>query len=177
MRALVAGIGDVFRGDDGFGCSVVRALAGRRLAGGGNVVDVIDFGLRGLELVYALCQGYGLAVLVDTAELGGVPGDLFLIEPELDGACPDAVPAASLLTHGVNPVRVLRSVAALGCRPPRVLLLACQPDRPAGDGGRVGLSTAVAAAVAPAAAEVEAAIEAALRSKPFPARQSARLAI
>ena len=76
---LVAGIGNIFHGDDGFGVAVAQQLAGRGLPPG---VRVVDFGIRGLDLVYALLDGYSAAILIDAVERGDPPGTLSVIEPE-----------------------------------------------------------------------------------------------
>src|SRR5215212_3105672 len=108
---LVAGIGNIFLGDDGFGVEVVRRLSGRTLPEG---VEVVDFGIRGMDLAYALQEDYDLVVFVDATPRGGEPGTVYLIEPEIeeDGA-------VSLDTHGMDPVKVIRLSRALGvgCEP------------------------------------------------------------
>ncbi len=119
-RILVAGIGNIFLGDDGFGVAVARRLALRTLPGG---VDVADFGIRGMDLAYALQRDYDAVVFVDTAPRGEVPGTLSVIEPELD---PDEL---SIDTHGMDPVRVLGLARALGRVPSRMLVVACEPER------------------------------------------------
>ena len=85
-RVLIACIGNIFLGDDGFGVEVARRLANRRLAGRRSAgptlpddVRVVDFGIRGLDLVYALLDGYETAILVDATPRGGEPGTLYLI--------------------------------------------------------------------------------------------------
>jgi len=117
MRILVAGIGNVFLGDDGFGPAVTGRLAGSALPAG---VEVEDFGIRGMDLAYAL-QGYDTAILVDAVPRGSAPGTVYLIEPELD---PDE---AAIDTHGMNPVKVLALARHLGGDLPRVLLVGCEP--------------------------------------------------
>jgi len=118
-RALVAGIGNVFLGDDGFGVEVARRLAALGPIPG---VDVVDFGIRGMDLVFALQQGYRGALFIDAARRGEAPGTLTVLEPELpDG---DGVPVA---THGMDPVRVLLLARELGPLPERVLVLCCEP--------------------------------------------------
>jgi hydrogenase maturation protease len=119
-RILVAGIGNVFLADDGFGVEVARRLSGRQLPAG---VEVADFGIRGMDLAYALQAAYDAVVFVDTAPRGEAPGTLSVIEPELD---PDEV---VIDTHGMDPVRVLGLARALGRVPPRVLVVACEPER------------------------------------------------
>ena len=77
-RILIAGIGNIFLGDDAFGVEVARRLVRRRLPDG---VRVVDFGIRGLDLTYALLDGYEAVILVDAAPRGGPPGTLYVLEP------------------------------------------------------------------------------------------------
>jgi hydrogenase maturation protease len=116
----VAGIGNLFLGDDGFGVEVARRLAGAGLPDG---VDVVDFGIRGLDLAYALQEGYEAAIFVDTAPGGEPPGTLSVIEPDIESR------EVVLDTHGMDPLRVLALARALGGVPPRVLIVACEPER------------------------------------------------
>ena len=118
-RVLVAGIGNVFLGDDGFGVEVTRRLAGRALPAG---VHVADFGIRGLDLAYALQDGYEAVVFVDAAPRGEAPGTLSVLEAAADGAEPVVDP------HAMDPVRVLALARALGTVPERVLVVACEPE-------------------------------------------------
>ncbi len=119
-RILVAGIGNIFLGDDGFGVEVVRRLAGRALPEG---VEVVDFGIRGLDLAYALQDDYELVVFVDATPRGEKPGTVYLIEPEIeeDGQ-------VVLDTHGMDPVKVIKFARALGARPARTLVVGCEPQ-------------------------------------------------
>ena len=119
-RVLIAGIGNIFLGDDGFGVEVVRQLAGRELP---EEVEVADFGIRGLDLAYALQKDYELVVFVDATPRGQEPGTVYLIEPEIeeDGE-------VSLDTHGMDPVKVIRLSRALGARPTRTLVVGCEPQ-------------------------------------------------
>jgi hydrogenase maturation protease len=153
---LVAGIGNIFKGDDAFGCEVVKRLAGRDL---GADVTVIDFGIRGIDLTYALLGGYRSAILIDTISRGGNPGDLHLIEPEplLD----DPEPGDLMMSgHDLDPAKVLRLVRAMGGACERILLVACEPLT-FGDehDGAMGLSEPVAAAIERAVTMVGEAIE------------------
>jgi hydrogenase maturation protease len=151
-RVLVAGIGNIFMGDDGFGVEVAKRLADRELPPG---AEVSDFGIRGLDLVYALGEGYDAAVFVDAVPRGEVPGTLFVIEPELD-ASPDE--PVALDAHGMDPVKVLALAGQLGSVPERVLVVGCEPtNRMTGDEEElVGeLSEPVRAAVDEAVALVE----------------------
>lgn len=142
-RVLVAGIGNVFLGDDGFGVEVVRRLAGRPLPDG---VEVRDFGIRGMDLAYALGEGYDLVVMVDATPRGGRPGTVYLIEPEVGddgGVSPDA--------HGMDPAKVIRLSRTLGSNPGRTLVVGCEPERVLGgedhDEMLMGLSGPVGTAV------------------------------
>ncbi|HVH13782.1 MAG TPA: hydrogenase maturation protease, partial [Longimicrobium sp.] len=108
---LVAGIGNIFLGDDGFGVEVVRRLAADALPAG---VEVVDFGIRGMDLAYALQKPYAAVVMVDAAPRGGAAGTLYVIEPDDGGDSP-----AELATHAMDPVRVLRLARTLGGTPPR----------------------------------------------------------
>jgi hydrogenase maturation protease len=116
-RLLVAGIGNVFLGDDGFGVAVADRLGRRATAPG---VHVEDYGIRGMDLAYALA-GYDAAIFVDAAPRGGVPGTLYVIEADLgdSGVVPEA--------HGMDPVKVLALARELGELPRRVLVVACEP--------------------------------------------------
>jgi hydrogenase maturation protease len=118
LRVLVAGIGNVFLGDDGFGVAVAERLARSAVAPG---VHVEDYGIRGMDLAYAMA-GYEVVVLVDAVPRGGPPGTLYVIEPELDTDLPAAPDA-----HGMDPVAVLSLARALGGELPRVLVVGCEP--------------------------------------------------
>jgi hydrogenase maturation protease len=142
-RVLVAGIGNIFMGDDGFGVEVAKRLAERELPPG---VEVSDFGIRGLDLVYALGEGYDAAVFVDAVPRGDEPGTLFVIEPDIE-ATDEPV---ALDAHGMDPVKVLALAAQLGAVPERILVVGCEPQvRMSGDEGEVvgELSEPVRAAV------------------------------
>jgi hydrogenase maturation protease len=119
-RILVAGIGNVFFADDGFGVAVAKALEGRDLPRG---VDVIDFGIRGMDLVFALGEGYDIALFVDAVPRGDEPGTVFLIEPELDASDEPVM----LDAHGMDPVKVLALAKQLGPVPERILVIGCEP--------------------------------------------------
>ncbi len=118
-RILVAGIGNIFLGDDAFGVEVARRLSTCELSPG---VEVKDFGIRGMDLVYALGEDYDAAVFVDAVPRGEAPGTLYVIEPELEE---DVV---SLDTHGMDPVKVLGLARSLGPVPDRLLVVGCEPQ-------------------------------------------------
>ncbi len=119
-RILVAGVGNVFLGDDGFGVEVVRRLAGRGLPEG---VEVVDFGIRGMDLAYALQGDYEAVVFVDATPRGERPGTVYLIEPEIEEEG-----EAMLDTHGMDPVKVIKLARALGAKPTRTLVVGCEPQ-------------------------------------------------
>ena len=117
---MVAGIGNIFLGDDGFGVEVVKRLAGCELPKG---VEVKDFGIRGLDLAYALQEDYEVVVFVDATPRGEEPGTVYLLEPKIeeDGE-------AMLDTHGMDPVKVIKFARALGAEPARTLVVGCEPQ-------------------------------------------------
>ena len=118
-RVLVAGIGNVFLGDDGFGVELARRLADRPLPAG---AEVVDFGIRGMDLAYALLDGYDAAVLLDATPRGEPPGTLYVIEPDVQAI--DVAPEA----HGMDPATVLALVRTLGGTPPRMVVIGCEPQ-------------------------------------------------
>jgi hydrogenase maturation protease len=152
LSILVAGIGNIFMADDGFGVAVAERLVQREQPRG---VDVGDFGIRGMDLVFALGEGYDAAVFVDTVPRGEAPGTLFVIEPDLDAL--DEVPVA-LDAHGMDPVKVLALASQLGPVPERILIVGCEPQvRMTGDEEELvgDLSEPVRAALDEAVALVE----------------------
>src|SRR6476660_1580179 len=151
---LVAGIGNIFLGDDAFGVEVVRRLSGRSLPDG---VRVIDFGIRSYDLVYAFLDGYDVTILVDATQRGGEPGTLYTIEPDLEAL--DEQPDQQIDAHGMNPLAVLPLVKKMGGEFRRVILIGCEPgwlgDE---DEGGMGLSQPVEGAIEEAVNMVEALI-------------------
>lgn len=138
-RILVAGIGNIFLGDDGFGVEVVKRLAARELS---SKVRVADFGIRGFDLVYALQDGYETTILVDACPQGQLPGTIFVLEPDLsDGATQQHSNVVD--THGMNPVNVIRMARAMNAPLNRVLVVGCEPESLGGEEGRMGLSRPV----------------------------------
>jgi hydrogenase maturation protease len=152
-RILIAGIGNIFKGDDAFGVEVAQRLARRALP---PEVKVIDFGIRGIDLTYALLDGYDIAILVDAAQRGEPPGTVSIVVPDTPSAETAAPEAAFIEPHNLDPAKVLALVATLGdgCR--RVLLVACEPlELGDEETGAMGLSPPVAAAVDEAVAAIE----------------------
>ncbi len=141
---LIAGIGNIFLGDDAFGSEVARRLLSRKLP---DKVRVVDFGIRGLDLAYALLDGYDVTILVDATPRGGEPGTLYTIEPDLSEL--DNLDAQGMMieTHGMNPMKVLGMVKSMGGEFKRLLLVGCEPEPIDTEEERMGLSEPVAAAV------------------------------
>lgn len=170
MRILVAGIGNIFLADDAFGVEVTKRLLDRPQPPG---VEVTDFGIRGMDLVYALGEGYDAAVFVDAVPRGEPPGTLFVIEPDLE-ATEQVTP--TLDAHGMDPVRVLALAKQLGPIPERVVVVGCEPEvRMSGDEEElVGeLSAPVAAAVDGGVELVESVLEDVLKAS-GPVEEEAR---
>jgi hydrogenase maturation protease len=135
MKTLVAGIGNIFLSDDGFGVEVARRMG------------IADYGIRGVHLAYELLDGYDALVLVDALELGEPAGTVAIFQPDLDHL---DVPA-NLEAHSMSPDVVFGLVQAIGGEVPRTVIVGCQPHT-LEEG--IGLSPPVAAAVDPAVATV-----------------------
>lgn len=147
---LVAGIGNIFFGDDAFGCEVAAQLQRRTLPEG---VRVIDFGIRSYDLAYAMMDGLDATIFIDATPRGQPPGTIYLIEPELkdvDNASGEVVNA-----HSMNPVRVLQLLRSLGGQPGRLYLIGCEPAVLETEDGAMGLSEPVQAAVPQALEMIE----------------------
>lgn len=140
---VIAGVGNVFFGDDGFGPEVIRRLWAEEL---GPNVEVVDYGIRGLHLAYRLLDPIELLIVIDAVPRRGAPGTLYLIEPELE---PDAVEQSD--PHGMDLRNVFASVRAMGGKLPRILVVGCEPVETS-EG--IGLSPPVAEAADEAVALV-----------------------
>lgn len=161
-RVLVAGVGNLFLSDDGFGPEVVRALAG-----GGTLppgVRVVDYGIRGMHLAYDLLDGYDALVLVDACPGGGPPGEVTVLE-----VGPDDLGSGEFDAHGMNPVAVLANLEQLGGTLPSTYVVGCTP---ADVGEGIGLSPAVLAAVPAAMDAVRILMNRLLPAEPAPTRRS-----
>jgi hydrogenase maturation protease len=157
-RVLVAGIGNIFLGDDGFGVEVIRRLSSIEMPAG---VRVVDFGIRGFDLAYALQDGYETTILVDAYPHGQSPGTVSLVEPDLSKlgeAQPDVVDA-----HGMNPLNVIRMAVAMHGKLNNILLVGCEPATFGPEEGQMGLSETVQAAVDEAVNMVVSVVEKILR--------------
>jgi len=148
---LVAGIGNIFLGDDGFGVEVAQRLAARTLPEG---VTVGDYGIRGYDLAYALMARPDHAILIDACPRGEAPGTLFVIDPDPADLGPAGDPGY-LDGHAMNPVSVLRLARSLGGALNPVVVVGCEPATLGPEEGLIGLSAPVAAAVDDAVALVE----------------------
>src|SRR5579864_2522816 len=159
---LVAGIGNIFLGDDAFGVEVARRLGGRQLPEG---VVVKDFGIRGFDLAYALQDGYETTILVDACPHGDAPGTLYVIEPDLKALDDPSAPQAVVEAHAMNPANVLRMARAMNIELKNMMLVGCEPETLGGEEGQMGLSAAVEAAVEEGVKLVESLIKKALDKK------------
>jgi hydrogenase maturation protease len=151
---LVAGVGNIFLGDDAFGSEVARALLARPVCEG---VRVVDYGIRGFDLMYALLDDYESVVIMDVVARGGLPGTLYVIEPDTDET------ESEVDAHGMNPMRVLALGRSMGAKLEHVRIVGCEPESfGSPDEGRLGLSPRVRAAVGSAVEIVESLIQEAL---------------
>jgi hydrogenase maturation protease len=152
-KILVAGVGNIFLGDDGFGVEVARSLSQRQLP---ENVTVKDFGIRGFDLAYALLDPWDAVILVDALPRGEAAGTLYVVEPNLAGIGSQASSETAINPHGMDPVRVLNLAASMGTISAQVLVLGCEPND-FGDEleGRMGLSTPVQAAIEEASTMIE----------------------
>jgi hydrogenase maturation protease len=130
-RILIACIGNIFMGDDGFGVEVAQRLANQKAGCYPPGVEIVDFGIRGVDLAYTLLDEYDTLILVDAVSRGGEPGTLYLIEPDLSAFnAQTGVEAArvGLDAHSMDPLKVLAFARTLGARPVRTLLVGCEPS-------------------------------------------------
>ncbi len=153
-RILIAGIGNIFRGDDEFGCEVVHRLSHRKWPDG---VCVRDYGIRGMDLAFVLTEGIETTILVDATPQGSTPGTVYTMELSLE----DAGESNLLIdAHSMHPLNVLRMVRTLGGNPGRILLVGCEPED-LGDEleGKMGLSEPVRTAIDIACHRIEELVE------------------
>jgi len=153
---LIAGVGNVFLGDDAFGVEVVRALGARPLPVG---VAVVDYGIRGFDVAYALLDPWDAVVIVDALSRGGAPGTLYTIEPDLESLKDSAAGETMINPHGMDPMRVLHLAFSMGTVGARVVVVGCEP-KDFGDEleGRMGLSNIVQSSIEGAVEMVESVI-------------------
>ena len=154
QHILIAGIGNIFLGDDAFGVEVAQQLARRALPDG---VQVVDFGIRGLDLAYALLDDYDATIMVDATPRGEAPGTLYVIEPDMDKL--DELGEQSIEAHNLDPVKVLAMVKMLGGQPRRLLVVGCEPAPLESEDGYMGLSEPVQMAVGEAISLIDSLVE------------------
>jgi hydrogenase maturation protease len=123
-RILVAGVGNAWLRDDGFGGEVARRLEALQLPAG---VAVMDAGTGGLDLAYEVMRGYDALVIVDVSRQGGEPGTLYVMEPDEESFAGAIEDGETINPHGMDPQTVLRFVKSIGAWPGRVVVIACEP--------------------------------------------------
>ena len=162
-RLLIACIGNIFLGDDGFGVEVAQQLLAKQYPQG---VHIVDFGIRGMELAYTLLEDYDTLVLVDAISRGGQPGTVYLIEPDLTHITPETGAQAGrvgLDAHSMDPVKVLAFARTLGAQPIPTFLVGCEPGVLGGGGEyeemQMGLSAPVQSAIAEAVKMIDTLVE------------------
>lgn len=163
-RILIACIGNIFHGDDGFGVEVARGLAERKLR---EEVKAVDYGIRGLDLAFALMDGYEVTIFVDAAQRGEKPGTLYVIEPDLTEFENQKSQNAVIDSHGMNPMVVLNMAHSMGTEFKRLLVVGCEPETLGGEEGQMGLSDTVQAAVPQAVKLIESLVDKILDGKYF----------
>lgn len=154
MRILIAGVGNIFLGDDAFGCEVARGLMQRSLP---PEVYVNDFGISVYDLAYAMMDGYDATILVDTTSQGQSAGTVYLIEPAFDEL--DKLVGVVGNAHSMTPVNVLQMVRSFGGRPGKLYLVGCEPATLESHAGSMELSESVAAAVPRAIERIESLVQ------------------
>lgn len=151
-RILVAGIGNIFLGDDAFGVEVTRRLLSHEWP---DNVRVTDFGIRGYDLAYALLDGYDTTILIDACPRGEPAGTLYVIEPDLTEIPTPEEQQVAVEAHSMNPLNVLRLARSMGGPLKRVLLVGCEPATLGPEEGQMGLSESVEAVINDAVRLVE----------------------
>jgi hydrogenase maturation protease len=141
-KILVAGIGNIFLGDDAFGSEVARRLMHETLPAEARVSD---FGIRSYDLAYAMMDGYDATILIDITPQGQPPGTVYLIEPDLNQL--DQLDEKMADAHSMNPLKMLQMLRTFGTSPGKLYLIGCEPAILECEGGQIGLSESVEAAV------------------------------
>jgi hydrogenase maturation protease len=144
-QILIAGVGNAWMRDDGFGGEVVQELLKREMPDG---VTVLDFGTGGLNLAYEVMRGYDGLILVDASQQGEEPGTLYVMEALEEDVEQGIQDGEMLDPHAMDPASVLRFVRTVGGWPGKVMVIGCEPEEV--DQAGYGVSATVAAAVAPA---------------------------
>jgi hydrogenase maturation protease len=141
MKILVAGVGNIFLGDDAFGVEMVQRLRAVALP---PEVTLADFGIRSFDLAYAMADGYDVIILLDATSRGDSPGTVSLIEPEVEGFGGIGQP---LDAHSTNPERALQIASSLGGQLGHLYVIGCEPGVLETEDGQLGLSEQVEAAI------------------------------
>lgn len=149
-RVMIAGVGNMFMKDDGFGGAVIKTMLHKEFPEG---VEVKDFGTGGLKLAYDLMKGYDGLILLDASQRGEKPGTLYIIEPNEKEISPDLQQGGPIDPHGADPVTVLRFVKSVGSWPGKVFIVACEPENV--EDYAIGLSAPVSASIDKAVEMVE----------------------
>lgn len=144
LRILIAGIGNIFLGDDAFGVEVARRLSSRHFPPN---VTVKDFGIRGYDLAYALLDQYDTTILVDACPRGEAAGTLYVIEPDLNNLGGSEEQQGAVEAHSMNPLNVLRLAKSMGGPLKRILLVGCEPGTLGPEEGQMGLSGPIEAVI------------------------------
>ena len=158
-RILVAGVGNVFHGDDAFGVVVAERLLKRPMR---DFVTVADFGIRSYDLAFAISDGYDAVILVDATTRGREPGTVYLLTPQLDAVTAGRSVSAG---HSLNPEAVLSMLETLGGFDGELYVVGCEPVTLQSLDGRIGLSPIVEAAVPTAIELIDEVIESVLRGE------------
>jgi hydrogenase maturation protease len=139
---LIACVGNIFLGDDGFGFEVAKALSGVDM---GSAVHIVDYGIRGFDLAYALLEPWQAVILVDAVARGGQAGTRYLLQP---AETPSLKKDGKIDPHSMDPVRVLEMARSLGTVTAEIFIVGCEPSDFGDESeGRMGLSEPVAAAI------------------------------
>ena len=141
-RVMIAGIGNIFMKDDGFGSAVVQKMSHKQFPEG---VELKDFGTGGLKLAYDLMKGYDGLIFIDASARGGTPGTMYLIEPSEDDFSGDLEQGGPINPHDADPATVLRFVKSIGAWPGKVSIIACEPQTT--EDFSIGLSESVNTAI------------------------------
>ena len=149
-RVMIAGVGNMFMKDDGFGGAVIKKMLHKKFPEG---VEIKDFGTGGLKLAYDLMRGYDGLILLDASSRGEKPGTLYVIEPDQNDINPNLEEGGPIDPHGADPATVLRFVKSIGSWPGKVIIVACEPE--VVDDFDIGLSEPVNAAIEKAVEMVE----------------------
>lgn len=153
---LIAGIGNIFHRDDGFGVYTLARLSRGPLPAN---VRAVDFGIRGIDLVFALLDGYSAAIFIDALPRGAAPGTLYNFEPDVAAIAPATESGMLDNAHGLDPVKVFSLAKGLGAPLGRVFVIGCEPAVIEDHTGDLGLTPAVEAAVEPAVEMIHSLIE------------------